>query len=95
MRYAAWRDTVINGVRQILTASDDVLFDEVAVYSNFRAGSGGVFRGYFVVPATDRMPEVFGATIAISSATGSKTCAVVTKVAGCIVQFRAAGGTVL
>jgi len=92
MMQAEWRDSAINGLRQILTTSGHVLFDQVSVCPNPRAGSnGGTRRGYFIVAATEHMPTLFGETIAISSPNGSTTCAVVTHVAGHIVQFRAAG----
>jgi hypothetical protein len=92
MMQAESRGSAINGLRQILSSGGQVLFDQVSVCANPKAGlNGGTHRGYFIVAATEHMPTLYGETIAISAPNGSTTCAVVTHVAGHIVQFRAAG----
>jgi hypothetical protein len=94
MTYARSRATAVNDVRRILTTNGLVLFDEVVIFSTPRTRiNGGTERGYFVVAATDQMPVLFGKTVTVSSADGSTTCAVITHVAGHIVQFRTAGAT--
>lgn len=92
MTPARSRTTVDHGLRQILSQNGEVLFDEVIVFSNSRTGvNGGTARGYFVVTTAEPMPNLFGQTITVSGEDGSMTCAVVTHVAGYIVQFRTAG----